>query len=528
MKIIMNLKTSVKLISAFVIIAIIVAAVGIYSISNLRLMDNYLKTMYSNNLISVQNLSEAQYSTQEMRVAIRDIGTAATKADKDKLVTNAQVSLKDIQERIDTYRNTPLTQPEKDELKNFDLLYPAYSKAFETATQLAYKDDITEFNNFKTTELRTAATNLRESLVKLMDINVKLAKEVNETANKEYRTARTITIVVVIIAFLVSIILGYIIAQMIARPLNKMVSLVAKVASGDLREKLDMDTKDEVGQLSVSINQMIASYQQLIGGILQSSQSVAAASEEISAGTEEIASSSTNQANSAQSISELFEELTIVINSVALNAEHAAELSKQTVVTASEGEKVVQASLRGMQQVNQTMARLEDDSLTIGSIIEVIDDIADQTNLLALNAAIEAARAGEQGKGFAVVADEVRKLAERSSQATKEISAIIKVMQDNTKKSVEAVLESVAQSSQTGEAFQTIIRMVDDSSQKVHEIAAACEEEAAQATEVMLSVQSIAAASEESAAASEETAATCQSLAELAEDLHTSVSVFKI
>ncbi|MNI53280.1 Methyl-accepting chemotaxis protein McpS [compost metagenome] len=216
------------------------------------------------------------------------------------------------------------------------------------------------------------------------------------------------------------------------------------------------------------------------------------------------------------------------INFVAKSAEQAAELTNYTVQTAGEGGKIVDASIEGMQSVNSTMSRLEEDSNKIGEIIEVIDDIADQTNLLALNAAIEAARAGDQGRGFAVVADEVRKLAERSSAATKEISSIIKVMQDNTKQSVNAVLDSVSQSVQTGEAFNKIVQMVNNSANKVNEIAAACEEEAAQASEVMTSVEQVAAASQESAAASQETAATCQTLANLAEQLNTSVSVFKL
>ncbi|MFD0680860.1 MULTISPECIES: methyl-accepting chemotaxis protein [unclassified Paenibacillus] len=528
MKWFMNLKTSVKLISAFVTVAIIVAVVGMYAISNLSMMNNNIQEMYNNNLTSIQRLSSGLNSYQNGRVAARDISLAATMSDRDKFQTDIQTYMKEIQEQIEVYRSTKLTQPEKDQLKNFDTVFTAYLKTLETAMKLADKEDKTDYIKFQGSELTAAGSKVRESLSKLIDINVKLAEGTNTQSAEAYASARMMTIIMVIAAFLISILMGYGIAQSIARPLSRIVGLVAKVAHGDLQEKANIDTKDEVGQLAASINQMINSLRNLIGGVIQSSQSVAAASEQISASTQEIAGSSTNQAHSAQSITELFKELSVAINSVAESAEQAAELSNITVKTANEGDIVVQASVVGMQAVSQTMARLEEDSLKIGDIIEVIDDIADQTNLLALNAAIEAARAGDQGRGFAVVADEVRKLAERSSEATKEISAIIKVMQSNTKQSVTAVTDSVTQSSQTSVAFQNIIRMVNDSSQKVNEIAAACEEEAAQAAEVMQSVELISASSQESAAASEETAATCQSLAQLADELNSSISIFKI
>lgn len=527
MKWFMNLKTSVKLISAFGIVAVIVGVVGLYAISNLSMMNGNISEMYTNNLTSIQRLSAGLNSYQNMRVATRDILLNDTSAG-NKLQSDIEGYMKDLQDQMDVYRGTPITPVEKEQLKAYDTALAAYTKNLAAALKLAEKDDKNEYNKYLNSELVPSGTKVRESLTKLIDTNVKLAEGKNIESADAYTSARTTTIIIVVLAFILSIAMGYGIAQSIARPLHRIVELVTKVAHGDLREKADIHTKDEVGQLAPSMNQMINGLQNLISGIIQSSQSVAAASEEISASTEEIAGSSISQAQSAQSITELFKELSVAINSVAESAEQAAELSNITVKTASEGDKVIQASIVGMQAVNQTMTRLEEDSLKIGDIIEVIDDIADQTNLLALNAAIEAARAGDQGRGFAVVADEVRKLAERSSEATKEISSIIKVMQSNTKQSVNAVLDSVAQSSQTGEAFQNIIHMVNDSSQKVNEIAAACEEEAAQASEVMHSVESIAASSQESAAASEETAATCQSLAQLADELNTSVSIFKI
>jgi methyl-accepting chemotaxis protein len=522
-----NMKTATKIISAFLIVSLILAGLGVYSIFSLRSSNQNMKAMYNNNLISVRDLSAAEISYQINRVYLRDMNTSIDEAEiadyREKIASSRQ----DITEKVDNYRPLATTDQEKELLEAFDNEYEIYQKLFDEGITLAGQNDQAAFNAFLKTQLTPQGQKVLSNLDALIQVNVELADEANRHSQSSYSSALVITASVVVAAVIISIIIGYLIARSISRPLMQMLRLASEVANGNLTQVSDISTKDEVGQLAAALNRMVHNLKDLINGIVMNSQSVAASSEQISASTQEIASTSTSQSAAATSITELFKELSLAIDSVASSAEEAAELSNDTVRTAREGGYVVETSLQGMQAVNHQMTQLEEDSRTIGDIIEVIDDIAEQTNLLALNAAIEAARAGEQGRGFAVVADEVRKLAERSSDATKEITKIIKAMQENTKQSVRAVSESVAQSSMTSQAFEQIISMVNNSALKVNEIAAACEEESAQAAEVMNSVESIAASSEESAAASEETAATCQALAQLSEELAQSAAAFK-
>jgi methyl-accepting chemotaxis protein len=522
-----NMKTAAKLISAFVVVAMIVGFIGFYGLNNTNKLNVGMSNMYHNNLNPINDLSAAQILYGQMRFNIIFMNTLAAPADRSKNEEALIKLKKQVEERMAAYRHTELNQAAKDVVNRFDPAWQSFNGFLDQCIKTAYAGDLEGYKKISV-DFKKAADQLEGVLTELIAINVKLAEQADTNSDTLYASSRTAMIVIVLAALLISIALGYLISQVIARPLNRMLSLVDRVADGDLRETTDIDTKDEIGKLAKSVNNMILKLRATVGGILASAESVAAAAEQISASTQEVASGSTSQAADAQTMNELFKELSAAINSVARNAEQAAEMSNNTMDIAKDGGKVVQSSINGMNLVNQQMARLEDDSQQIGKIIEVIDDIAEQTNLLALNAAIEAARAGDEGRGFAVVADEVRKLAERSSEATKQITAIIKGMQENTQKSVIAVGEGVTSSQKTGEAFEHIITMINESTHKVTEIAAASEEQAAQSSEVLTSIESISASTEEAAASSEETASTAQSLAHLAEELNKSVSIFKI
>lgn len=374
----------------------------------------------------------------------------------------------------------------------------------------------------------TLATNAIDEVLKLFDLeSAKLDQLLKQRVDRLSRTIPALIALTVVILLIVFYLFAgfYISIKEVAEELQR---VTRSMAHGDMTVEIRLRTKDEMKVVIESFNQMTGKLREFIRNVLDSAQTVAASSEQISSVTEEVTGVSLSQANSMQTVNERFKVLSEAVQSVSRNAVHAAELSNQSREESKRGGEVVQSSIDAMNQLNEQMTLLQQDSNKIGEILEAIDEIADQTNLLALNAAIEAARAGDEGRGFAVVAEEVRKLAERSSEATKQISLIIKGIQENTLQSTDAVNHATKLSLQTNEVFKHIIEKVDGSSKQITEIASASAEQSVQTSEVLMAIESIAAASQESAAASEEMASSSQSLAKLAEELHHSVGAFKV
>lgn len=523
-----NLKTSIKLTSAFVLIALLTAFVGFLGLDSLTKLNVQLSGMYNNNVKSIQYVTNSSILFQRIRFTFRAIAMESDQAQKDELATNILDFKDGIDQNIREYKLISTTKEEGMLLSQFPEIWEEYSNTIGQALDLSDKGSDKELVTLINGDFKKSGDKVSNLLDELVTINVELAEQRDVSGENEFKNARLILFEVVVVALVIAIALGLIISRWISRPLNRAVTLVGRVAEGDLTVTEDYSAKDEVGQLVVSINGMILNLRSTVTRVIGSAESVSTAAQQISASTEEVASGSADQAEAAQSINELFGELTAAMYSVAQIAEQAAELSGETMNIAEKGGDVIRASLESMDEVSLQVIKLEEDSNRIGEIIEVIDDIAEQTNLLALNAAIEAARAGEQGRGFAVVADEVRKLAERSGEATKQITLIIRGMQANTRNSVKAVGEGLNLSRRTGEAFEDIITKVSESVDKVTEIAAASQEQAAQSSEVLTAVQSISAVTEEAAASSQETASTAQALAHLSEDLNHIVSNFKV
>jgi len=332
-------------------------------------------------------------------------------------------------------------------------------------------------------------------------------------------TLRTIMLSIAVVAALIVAVVGFFVANGIAKPVQQVAVIAGKIAGGDFTVETKMKRKDEIGQLAKAFDSMSESLRSLISqavemstGVNSGSESVSAASEEMSSSLEEVSASTNEFAANATSLSE--------------NSQIMADTNAKILARAEEGNQAIEEAVNQMQVINNRVSELQvvitevdQRSNDIGKILSVITDIADQTNLLALNAAIEAARAGEQGRGFAVVAEEVRKLAEQSAKAAKEIGELITATQEESRKALESMTLGVKDVeagtevvSKTGITFGEILTDVKGISSQVEETASAAQELSAGSEEMAASIEEQSSTMEEMAATAEELRASAERL----------------
>jgi len=387
---------------------------------------------------------------------------------------------------------------------------------------------------------------LSDKLEKLLDEHMQYNVELSDKGTKEavdVKKHATIVSACVIVLFASLIILLTIaIAHAITRPIGICVDVANRLADGDLTVDAQVTSKDETGQLMSAMKNMLDNLKDMISKTVVISTGIASASNQLQSTSAQIATGAEEVASQTNTVATASEEMSATSSDIARNCSMAAEASRQTTESANAGAVVVQETIAGMnviaervRETSRTIEALGSRSDQIGQIVGTIEDIADQTNLLALNAAIEAARAGEQGRGFAVVADEVRALAERTTKATREIGEMIKAIQKETQEAVKAMeagvheVEKGAVSSQkSGKALEDILERISEVTMQVNQIATAAEEQTATTGEVTSNIQQITEVVHQTARGADETAGAAAQLATQAQDLQNLVNRFRL
>ncbi|MEE4072578.1 methyl-accepting chemotaxis protein [Pseudomonas viridiflava] len=541
-----NAKLSTKLFISFALCALITLVVGIIGSQGIGDLSNSLKLTFSNNLVSVGKTSETKANAiAQNRDLYRLLSTVAANAPqsvKDQVVTNLRENRAQAEKAYAAYRTTPLEDDERAAGDLMDKDWPAYQAAIDRAVSVALAGDVGAARTLVDGEVRDIYLKIMNELNTMVDSNARQTGEGAVAAGKTESAAKLNLYIGIGVAFLAAFLLGLFISRVISRPIASALVNAQRIAGGDLTQPIASLHRDEAGLMLSALGDMQNSLKNTIGQISSAADQLASAAEELNAVTEESSRGLTRQNDEIQLAATAVTEMTAAVEEVARNAISTSDASKLTSTEAATGRDQAREAVNAINtvstEISSSTAMVEELAgrvREIGQVLDVIRGIAEQTNLLALNAAIEAARAGEQGRGFAVVADEVRALAARTQASTGEIEAMIGSVQSSADQAVRAMgnsrtlasnTQSLAQA--TGQSLERIAQSIAEINDRNMLIATASEEQSHVAREVDRNLINIQDLSTQTAAGANQTSASSQELSRLAISFNNLVGKFKV
>jgi methyl-accepting chemotaxis protein len=539
-------KLSTKLFIAFALCALITLAVGVIGGRGVGEISSGLKAVFANNLVSVSKTNETRTNAiGQNRDLYRYLSAGVAKAPqtlKDEILASMRGNRAAAEKAFAQYRSTPLADDERVAGDRMEKDWPAYQAVVDRIIALVDAGEVDAARTLMSGEMQESYRRVMEELGVIVESNNRQIAEGAAEASRTEASARLNLYIGVGLAFVAAFILGLFISRTISRPIAEAVVSAQRVASGDLTQPIVSTRRDEAGQLLSALGDMQNSLKNTIQQIASAADQLASAAEELNAVTEESSRGLNRQNDEIQQAATAVTEMTAAVEEVARNAMSTSDASKLTSTEAASGRDQAREAVKAINNVSNEISssttmveELAGKVRDIGQVLDVIRGIAEQTNLLALNAAIEAARAGEQGRGFAVVADEVRALAARTQASTGEIEAMIGTVQNSADQAVRAMgnsrtlasnTQSLAQA--TGQSLERIAQSIAEINDRNMLIATASEEQSHVAREVDRNLVNIQDLSTQTAAGAHQTSASSQELSRLAVSFNSLVGKFKI
>jgi methyl-accepting chemotaxis protein len=543
MSLIKNLKIRTKLNILVIFASLLLVVTGVTGLVGINISNSALSSVYNEKLIHIIQLNEVRDNQNRIRSELQEaslerdgfeilahidkVRTGMFKIETNLVEYNKRAMLGDEKKMVDDFMAKRLDYGRNGVLPIIDLLQ---AEKFEQANKLSKDVMVPGF------------TKASEGIDALIQLQVDAAKNEYERVEKLTRIIRISAIASILVGLVLSVILGLIITRSVNCGVRELAKTAAKLAEGDLTARVNWDSTDELGDVGRAFNQMASEFSSLISQVRQSADQVASAAAMQASTAEKVSAISGNQTRQAEVAASSLDSLNLAVKEIAQKTVEVVSSANDASNMADEGQQVVNKAVLGIQLVAvtvkesaQLMASLGQRSDQIGQIINVIKDIAEQTNLLALNAAIEAARAGEQGRGFAVVADEVRKLAERTATATSEISEMISAIQSETgdavatmEKGSSEVNDGVALANQAGKSLQNINNSVKRVVDMIEQISASTRTQSETTNEVTKRVEQIAEMAKDNTSSVDETTNASRDLQKLSGHLQQVVSRFKL
>ncbi len=539
-----NLKIGVRLGLAFACMVVLIAAMAMFAFVELRKIqdqvDNIAKVDMPKVQIAADSLEDIQNVSRSV-VLVVAVADPAFRAKEQKYIEEQRANYREAFKKLGELEKGDKGKALIEKIKQATTRLAAVN---DKVISLATAGSQAEADSFLEKDWEPSYKLLESAFGELSKYQDEQVVESEKEAAAVYKAAVSGLLVSCIIVILIAIGCAALITRGITVPLGRMRDMIKDIAQGegDLTKRLDADSKDELGEVSRWFNIFVEKLHGIISTISDTTHQVASASTQLNATAQMMATGSEEVSAQAGTVATAGEEMSATSGDIAQNCQYAAEGSQQACAAAVSGAKVVDETIAVMNSITvrvknsaRAVESLGSRSDQIGEIVGTIEDIADQTNLLALNAAIEAARAGEQGRGFAVVADEVRALAERTTRATKEISGMIKAIQQETKGAVTAMEEGVSEvakgsemAARSGRALEQILDQINSVTAQIAQVATAAEEQTATTSEISNNMQQITDAVSQTASGSMESAAAAEQLSGLADNLRNVVGQFKL